>query len=82
MRDLFISYLDFKLSVDGISTYTERDYRYLFRQYVRRTLVKDGIYRDVQQGIPLGCSLSPLMGAIYLRPLDEAMGKAGLFYAR
>ena len=31
MRDLFMSYLDFKLSVDGISTYTERDYRHLFR---------------------------------------------------
>jgi len=51
-------------------------------QYMRRTVVKDGIYRDVQQGIPLGCSLSPLMGAVYLKPLDEAMEKTGLFYAR
>ena len=51
-------------------------------QYVRRTVVKDGIYRNVQQGIPLGCSLSPLMGAVYLKPLDEAMEKTGLFYAR
>ena len=54
----------------------------LICQYVRRTVVKDGIYRDVQQGIPLGCSLSPLMGAVYLKPLNEAMEKTGLFYAR
>jgi retron-type reverse transcriptase len=51
-------------------------------QYVRRTVVTDGIYTDVQQGIPLGCSLSPLMAAVYLTPLDEAMEKTGLFYAR
>jgi len=51
-------------------------------QYVRRTVVTDGIYTDVQQGIPLGCSLSPLMAAVYLKPLDEAMEKTGLFYAR
>ena len=51
-------------------------------QYVRRTVVTDGIYTDVQQGIPLGCSLSPLMAAVYLTPLDEAMEETGLFYAR
>jgi len=54
----------------------------LVEQYVRRTVDDGGIYRDVQRGIPLGCSLSPLMGAVYLKPLDDAMQKTGLFYAR
>ena len=30
----------------------------------------------------LGCSLSPLMGAVYLQSVDDAMAKTGLFYAR
>ena len=50
--------------------------------YFRRTLVKDGIYRKVQQGIPPGCSLSPSMVAVYLKLLDEAMETTGLFDAR
>ena len=42
----------------------------------------DGFYRDVNQGISLGCPLSPLMGALYLKQLDDSMEKTGLFYAR
>ena len=30
----------------------------------------------------LGCPLSPLMGALYLKRLDERMERTGLFYAR
>ncbi len=33
----------------------------------RRTVYCDGFYRDVKRGISLGCPLSPLMGALYLR---------------
>ncbi len=29
-----------------------------------------------------GCPLSPLMGALYLKPVDDAMAESGLFYAR
>jgi len=54
----------------------------LVEQYVRRTVYDGGLYRDVERGIPLGCSLSPLMGAVYLKPLDEAVQKTGSFYAR
>ncbi len=42
----------------------------------------DGFYRDVKRGISLGCPLSPLMGALYLKKLDNSMEKTGLFYAR
>ncbi len=42
----------------------------------------DGIYRDVKRGISLGYPLSPLMGALYLKQLDDRMEETGLFYAR
>jgi len=54
----------------------------LCRQYLRRTVYHGGRYEDVTQGIALGCPLSPLMGALYLKPLDDAVEATGLFYAR
>ena len=54
----------------------------LLSQYMKRTVYTDGFYRDVKQGISLGCPLSPLMSALYLKPLDDCMEKSGLFYAR
>ena len=46
----------------------------LVQQYCARTLVKDGYYHEVERkGISLGCPLSPLMGALYLSPLDKAL---------
>ena len=54
----------------------------LLRQYVRRTIYDGGLYEDVERGISLGCPLSPLMGAFYLKLLDERMEATGLPYAR
>ena len=54
----------------------------LLWQNIRRTVYCDGFYRDVKQGISLGCPLSPLIGALYLKQLDDSMEKTGLFYAR
>ncbi|MGB2938668.1 MAG: reverse transcriptase/maturase family protein [Phycisphaerae bacterium] len=50
--------------------------------YMRRTIYDDGLFEDVTKGISLGCPLSPLMAALYLKPLDDAMADGGLFYAR
>jgi hypothetical protein len=36
----------------------------------------------VKRGISLGCPLSPLMGALYLKLLDERVESTGLAYAR
>ena len=54
----------------------------LLEQYMRRTVVEDGVYEDITCGISLGCALSPVMGALYLQQLDERMEATGLFYAR
>ena len=54
----------------------------ILERYVRRTVYQDGLYRDVTQGISLGCPLSPLIAALYLKPLDERLEATGLFYAR
>jgi len=54
----------------------------LIHQYLCRTVCFGENYRDVTRGISLGCPLSPLMGALYLKPLDDAVEKTGLFYSR
>jgi RNA-directed DNA polymerase len=54
----------------------------LLRQYVRRTIYDGGLYEDVERGISLGCPLSPLMGALYLKLLDDRVEETGLAYAR
>lgn len=51
-------------------------------QYLRRTVYDSGRYEEVKHGIPLGCPLSPLMGCLYLAPLDERMIRPGVFYVR
>ena len=54
----------------------------LLWQYLHRTVYDDGRYEDVEQGISLGCPLSPLMGALFLDVLDRRMEATGLCYVR
>jgi RNA-directed DNA polymerase len=50
--------------------------------YLRRYVNDGSKFFDITQGISLGCPLSPLMGALYLKPLDDRMAELGCFYAR
>ncbi len=50
--------------------------------YLRRFVNDGSKFLDITQGISLGCPLSPLMGALFLKPLDDRMSELGLFYAR
>jgi len=50
--------------------------------YLRRYVSAGGNFYDVTQGISLGCPLSPLMGALFLKPLDDRMAELGCFYVR
>jgi hypothetical protein len=54
----------------------------LVHQYLKRFVSDGGEYADIEQGISLGCPLSPLMGALYLKPLDDKMAEMGCFYVR
>lgn len=50
--------------------------------YLRRYVSDGGKFIDITQGISLGCPLSPLMGALFLKPLDDRMAELGCFYVR
>ncbi|RLS77165.1 MAG: hypothetical protein DWI02_10210, partial [Planctomycetota bacterium] len=70
----------------------------LLTQYVQHPIYEGGLFEDVERGISLGCPLSPLpaftaarfhrcplsplMGALYLKRLDERIEATGLIYAR
>jgi hypothetical protein len=38
------------------------------------------LYWDIRTGISRGCPLSPLLGALYLKVLDERLGGTDAFY--
>ncbi len=54
----------------------------LLGQYLRRTSERGGRFWEFTRGIPLGCSLSPLIGAFVLHALDARLERLGLFYVR
>lgn len=54
----------------------------LVGQWLAHVVDEDGVLRVVTRGISLSCPLSPLMGGLYLRQLDVAMGATGLTYVR
>jgi RNA-directed DNA polymerase len=58
--------------------------RYLY-QAIRRTVTYGGLFMDIQKGISRGCPISPLLGAFYLKQLDQAFANTGTtqyFYVR
>ncbi len=54
----------------------------LLGQYLRCTAERGGVFRDYERGISLGCPLSPLMDAFFLKRRDQRMERSGLFYVR
>ena len=54
----------------------------LLTQVIGRTVESGGIFKLVTKGIGRGSPLSPLLAAIYLKPLDDVMDRAGIAYVR
>ncbi len=54
----------------------------LVQQYLTRVVSDGGLYTAITRGIALGCPLSPLMGALYLKPLDDRMAQLWVWYLR
>ena len=50
--------------------------------FLNHLIDKDGLLIENKKGVPRGSPLSPLIGAIYLQPLDDAMAKLPVRYAR
>jgi len=61
---------------------TDRRVLNLVWSYLRRMVCDGGEYVSVTRGFSLGCPLSPLLGALYLKPLDDLMERQGLPYVR
>ena len=51
----------------------------LVRLYCERVEIRDGHYYHFSKGIPMGCPLSPLIAALYLKPLDDALSPYGCY---
>ena len=75
--------IDHKILMNMLKIYlTDKRVLDLLRAYMQRVIVDRGVYREVSKGISLGCPLSPLMGALYLKPIDDLMAKSEVTYAR
>lgn len=60
----------------------DKGLRRLLWQYLKRCVEHGGVFRDVEKGISLGGSLSPLIGAICLMPIDQLLTRDDVFYIR
>jgi RNA-directed DNA polymerase len=56
--------------------------RGLLGQAIQRTVERVGLYWDIRTGISRGCPLSPLLGAFYLKVLDQRLSGTEAYYAR
>lgn len=54
----------------------------LLHQSLYRTVERGGLYRDITRGLARGNPLSPVLGALYLKGLDQRLGTMGTYYVR
>ena len=60
----------------------DRDVLNLVGQMCGRVAERGGLFFEFRRGIPLGCPLSPLLGAFFLAELDRRLEETGLFFVR
>jgi hypothetical protein len=63
-------------------TVADADLRHYLYQIMHRCVEYGGHYRDIDQGISRGCPLSPILGALYLKALDDHFTDKNLYYVR
>lgn len=78
----FYSSMNHKIVLDQFATIiSDKRVLSIISQSMNRVEVLDGDYSLIDKGIPRGCPLSPLVGAVMLKSLDEELPAQG-FYAR
>jgi len=81
----FYDSVNFDILLSIIETYVQHSVLLkLISKACHRTETRGGIFYDyLEKSIPMGSPLSPLLGAIALIPLDQALGQFNdIFYAR
>jgi RNA-directed DNA polymerase len=63
-------------------TVEDSDLCHYLYQVIHRTVETAGNFRDIDQGIARGCSLSPILGALYLQSLDNQFADSQHYYLR
>ena len=82
VKDYYAS-IDHHILLEQLSRYiNDRFVLNLLWQYMHRTVCKGGLYRDITCGISRGCPLSPVIGAFYLKSLDDVLSRSGAYYIR
>ncbi len=61
---------------------SDRDLRCYLYQIIHRTVEFGGEFREIDSGISRGCPISPLLGALYLKTLDDHFSGNNLYYIR
>ena len=75
--------MDHDVLMDLIREYvTDSPVTQLIYQFLKRVKYRDGYYLKIRRGICRGTALSPLLGALYLKELDNAIGKMNVTYVR
>ncbi|MDM8565389.1 reverse transcriptase/maturase family protein [Candidatus Halobeggiatoa sp. HSG11] len=77
--------VDHRILLDQFATLlpNETELQRLLWMFLQRTVERGGNYRDITKGLPLGASISPQLGALYLSPLDVLFSTdAKHFYRR
>ena len=77
----FYESIDQSILYDQICQHiSDKNIRYYIWQVIHRTVEYGGNYQEIHQGISRACPLSPILGALYLKAMDDYFSQQKQFY--